>query len=364
MFRPGMEKLPVYATEEPFWVHKLDANERSARLPLGVQREINRRTRKVESRRYPDIAAMSLRTRLAEYYGVKVEQVQVGNGSSELIATLCTAFGGSGRPVAYPWPSFSMYPIYASMADSPAIAIPLSPDFQLSVAKVLQTVEMSRPKLLMICNPNNPTGGLIPATDLRAILQGVSCPVLVDEAYQEYCGESCLPWLDEFPNLMVARTFSKAFGLAAARVGYVISSAKLSATIGKRILPYMVNSYSLAAAEACLDCREMIMPEVLRTAARRDRMQRKLALLPNVEAFPSATNFLLLRVKQADDLCKRLAARNIGVRNLSRAPDLEGCIRITVGAPAENDLVLAGIREYDSIRSGDSEGSIQYGGRK
>ena len=346
MFRPGMENLPVYATEEPFWGYKLDANERSAGLPLGVQKAINRRIRKIESRRYPDIAAMPLRTKLAEHFGVAVEQVGVGNGSSELIATLCAAFGGDGRPIAFPWPSFSMYPIYAAMADSPAAAIPLSSDFSLSVETVIQAVKMNRPKLLILCNPNNPTGGLIPAEDLRAILRSVSCQVLVDEAYHEYCGETCLPWLSEFPNLVVARTFSKAFGLAAARVGYVISSVELSAAIGKRLLPYLVNSYSLAAAEACLDCREMIMPEAVRTALRRDRMQQALARLPGIEVFPSATNFLLLRTENAEDLCGRFAGRNIGVRNLSQAPGLAGCVRVTVGSPAENGMVLMCAKEY------------------
>lgn len=341
-----MEKLPVYATEEPLWRHKLDANERAAKLPLSVQSEINRRIKRIDSRRYPDIAATSLRSKLAELFSVKLQQVQLSNGSSELIGTICEAFGGEGRPIAYPWPSFSMYPIYAAMADSPAIAIPLDSDFRLSVDTVIQTVEAARPKLLILCNPNNPTGGLIPAEDLRAILKGVKCPVLVDEAYHEYCGETCLPWLEEYPNLMVARTFSKAYGLAAARVGYVIASAEISTMIGKRILPYLVNSYSLAAAEACLDCREIIMQEAMQTGARRDRIRRRLSCIAGVTVFPSTANFLLLRVDSADKLCDLLAKHNIGVRSLNHAPGLAGCIRITIGAPKENELLLACIKEY------------------
>lgn len=356
--------MSVYATEEPLWLHKLDANERSAKLPAAVQQKISNLMKKIDSRRYPDIAAMSLRSRLAEFCGVKAEQVLVGNGSSELIGMLCAAFGGAGRPIAYPWPSFSMYPIYAAMADSPAAAIPLTNDFKVSVAAVRQALQEIRPKLLILCNPNNPTGGTIPADDLRAILMDADCPVLVDEAYYEYCGATCLSWLQEFPNLLVARTFSKAFGLAAARVGYVIASAELAAVIGKRALPYLVNSFSLAAAEICLEQRDSVLREAARTATRRDTMIDRLGRLPGIEVYPSATNFILLRLESADDLFRTFAEQKIGVRNLSHAPGLAGCLRITVGTPAENELVLRQTEEYCRRRRRSDGRSEQHGRRK
>ena len=358
MFRAGMEKLPVYSVEEPHWLYKLDANERSARLSRTVQREINLRLQNIESRRYPDMGAVSLKKMLAAAYGLPVEQVTVGNGSSELIAAVCSAFGGQGRPIAYQWPSFSMYPIYAAMADSPTVAIPLDADFHLSAATVLATVNKTKAKLLILCNPNNPTGTLIPPETLREIIRKAPCPVLVDEAYHEYCGETCLPWLQEFPNLMVVRTFSKAFGLAAARVGYLFASSELSAAIEKRLLPYHVNAYSMAAAEACFSLRENIMREVVLTEKRRGKMSAVLRKVQGVEVFPSATNFLLLRVPEPDALCKSLANQGIGVRNLSYNPELAGCVRITVGNTAENKLVCACIRDDSAQRT------QKKGGRK
>ena len=250
MFRPDLDKLPTYSVgEEPVWQIKLDANERSAPLPLSVRNAIARRLRSVETYRYPEMTAQTLRQMLADGYGLNLEQVNVGNGSSELIAAVCAAFGGPGRSIAYQWPSFSMYPIYAALADSPSVAIPLDAQYGLSVDLVVQTVRESGAKLLVLCNPNNPTGVEIPAADLRRILQRVDCPVLVDEAYQEYCGESCVGWLQEFPGLMVARTFSKAYGLAAARTGYLLASKEMSSAIGKFLLPYHLNAFSLAAAE-------------------------------------------------------------------------------------------------------------------
>ena len=348
MFRTGMEKLPVYCVEEPRWVSKLDANERSAKLSMPVQREINRRIHEVESRRYPDMGAASLRTMLAEAYGVTMEQVTLGNGSSELIAAVCGAFGGPGRTIAYQWPSFSMYPIYAALADSPTLAVPLDADFRLSVADVLETVTKSKAGLLILCNPNNPTGTVTPPEDLREIISQAPCPVLVDEAYYEYYGQTCLPWLGMFPNLMVARTFSKAFGLAAARVGYMLASAEISAAIGKRLLPYHMNSYSLAAAEACFSLRDLVMQEVRRTEKRRDDMRTVIRKLQGVEVFPSATNFLLLRSADSDLLCKLLAEQGIGVRNLSSNPELSGCVRITIGSAAENKKVCMCVGDYSA----------------
>ena len=184
MYRPGTANLPLYPMgEEPAWLSKLDANERPGLLPPLIRREIAARFRRIESTRYPDMGASQLRQLLADAYHVTAEQVLVGNGSSELIAAVCATFGGAGRPVVYQWPSFSMYPIYAAMADSPVVAVPLEANFRISVKVAVETVQQSGAKLLILCNPNNPTGTVIPSEDLRAVLQRVSCPVLVDEAY-------------------------------------------------------------------------------------------------------------------------------------------------------------------------------------
>jgi histidinol-phosphate aminotransferase len=347
MFRSGLDKLPTYCVgEEPLWQVKLDANERSAPLPPAVRNAIAQRLRAVETHRYPEMTAQTLRQMLAEGYGLNLEQVNVGNGSSELIAAVCAAFGGPGRPIAYQWPSFSMYPIYAALADSPSVAIPLDAQYRLSVDLVVQTVRESGAKLLLLCNPNNPTGVAIPVADLRRILQQVDCPVLVDEAYQEYCGESCVSWLQEFPRLMVARTFSKAYGLAAARTGYLLASAEMSAAIGKFLLPYHLNAFSLAAAEVCFSLRDQVMMEVQRTVKRRDQLASRLRRLKFAQVYPSSTNFLLVKVAAPDVLHEIFINQGIGVRNFSRTPGLSGCLRITLGTASENELILSCVKRY------------------
>ena len=347
MFRPGVDQLTAYSSgDEPIWAIKLDANERSAPLPIPVRNAIGRRLRAVETYRYPEMNAKPLRQLLAGSLGLSPEQVSVGNGSSDLIAAVCATFGGAGRTIAYQWPSFSMYPIYAALVDSPTLPIPLNERYQLSVERVVQAVRQSDVKLLILCNPNNPTGGPIAADDLRKILQQVSCPVLVDEAYYEYCGETALTWLDEFPNLIVARTFSKAYGLAAARTGYLLASVRLSAAIGKFLLPYHLNAFSMAAAEVCYEMRDTILQEVRRTKARRDGLARRLQNTGVVEVYPSATNFLLVKVDKPDELNQLMVAQGIGVRNFSRTIGLAGCLRITIGSPKENAAILACVNQY------------------
>ena len=349
MFRPGTDNLPLYPMgEEPAWLSKLDANERPGLLPPLVRQEISARLRRIESTRYPDMGASRLRQLLADAYHVTTEQVLVGNGSSELIAAVCATFGGAGRPVVYQWPSFSMYPIYAAMAESPAIAAPLENDFTLSPTVVLEAVRQANAKLLILCNPNNPTGNAIPPEAVREILEQSPCPVLVDEAYMEFYGESCTPWLAEFPRLMVARTFSKAYGLAAARVGYLLAAPELCAAIGKRLLPYHTNAYSLALAEICFTRREQVLKEVSHLIRRRDRMVEQIEKLKTMEVFPSATNFLLIRVAEPVALHKIFTELGVGIRNFSYVPELAGCLRITVGSPEDNSQTMKCLRIYNA----------------
>ena len=347
MYRPGTANLPLYPMgEEPAWLSKLDANERPGLLPPLIRREIAARFRRIESTRYPDMGASQLRQLLADAYHVTAEQVLVGNGSSELIAAVCATFGGAGRPVVYQWPSFSMYPIYAAMAESPAIAAPLGNDFTLSPAVVLETVRQANAKLLILCNPNNPTGNAIPPETVREILEQSPCPVLVDEAYMEFYGESCTPWLAEFPRLMVARTFSKAYGLAAARVGYMLAEEKLTAMIGRIFMPYSVNVLSLVAADIVYQMRHEYVPRIQMLVAERKRMAAQLETLAGFTVYPSETNFLLVKYERAGALNAYLENIGIGLRSFGAAPRLENCLRISMGTREDNDAWFKAIQDF------------------
>ena len=337
---------------DPVCFYKLDANERPGQLPAPVRREILAQLKLVESTRYPDPSGANLRKLLADEYQVTANQVLIGNGSSELIAAVCATFGGARRPVVYQWPSFSMYPTYAAMADSPPVAAPLTKYFELLPKAILARVRQVRAKLLILCNPNNPTGTVIPPASLRNILEQCPCPVLVDEAYMEFYGTSCTSWLAEFPQLMVVRTFSKAYGLAAARAGYLLASPEICAAIGKRLLPYHNNAFSLTAAEVCFRQRDLVLKAIPGLVGRREEMTRAIDKLPAVEVFPSAANFLLIRVEKPELLQEILTFNHIGVRDFSSVPELKGCLRITVGARSEQTRVLQSLRVYNERVTG------------
>jgi histidinol-phosphate/aromatic aminotransferase/cobyric acid decarboxylase-like protein len=218
-------------------LHALDAGDTGrARLCEQLRAMLNG----LAFNRYPEIDAYSLRQELARGLGLNTEQVLAGNGSSELLYAACQAFGGPGRKIAYIYPSFSMYKTYAALSDSEGLAFPLDADFSLDAGRLSAFLRKQRPDILLICNPNNPTGTLYPAKELSALIANADCLVLLDEAYTEFApaGSSLLDNLKEFKNLAVFRTFSKAYGLAGLRVGYMASAnSEIMRAVGKALLP-------------------------------------------------------------------------------------------------------------------------------
>ncbi len=343
--RPGLESVKSYYVPDVAWPVKLDANERAEALPPAVQAGIAERLAAVAANRYPEIGQHSLKKALAAGLGLEPENIVLGNGSSEVLAAICRVFGGVGRKIVYPHPSFSMYKIYCLLADSEPLTVELDAGFALSPEKVFTTALKEQAGLIILCNPNNPTGGAMATEAVEYIVAGARCPVVVDEAYGEFAGKSVLPLLGKYPNLIVARTFSKAYGLAAARVGYAAAGREIIAAVGKVLLPYHINAFSLAAAETVWGMRDEFAPGIARTVAERERVAAALREMP-IEVFPSATNFLLLRSARAKELSDYLASQGVGVRDFSAAPALAGCLRVTVGTVSENDVFLAATGKF------------------
>lgn len=337
--RPGLEDLKQYSIDESDWEIKLDANEKPEGLPPVVATALAERFSSLEFNRYPQITSLSLRTKLANLLGVTSSMVQVGNGSSELLAAICYAFGGPECSIVYPDPSFSMYSVYAKLSDSRAIAVKLKEDFSLPVDEYMKAAKQAN--LAILCNPNNPTGNVTPLHTIELLAKELSCPLVVDEAYFEFCKVSAIDLIKQYPNIIVVRTFSKAYGLAAARVGYLIASPYVSSLIGKALLPYHVSALALAAAETAVDYWQEFMPGIERIICERERLAAQIAKIPGISVFPSKTNFLLIQTSAFAKLTEMLASAKIGVRDFSRTSGLTGCFRITVGSERENDAVLA-----------------------
>lgn len=343
MPRKGLETLKPYSIDEINWRIRLDANERPLDLPANVKNKILANLANLSFNRYPEISAQSLKKTIGAEFGLTAANVLIGNGSSEVLEALCYAFGGTGRSIVYPSPSFSMYGIYAKLADSQPIPVELNKDYTLDADKLLAAADAAAASVILLCNPNNPTGMIMPPEQVEYIVANTKSLVVVDEAYHEFYGTTSVNLLSKYSNVAIARTFSKAYGLAAARVGYLLTNEDIAKTIGKVLLPYSVNALTLATAETVFSMREAFADSIAENSRERQRMTAALSAVPGITVYPSQTNFLLVKSDNAAALTARLSARGIGIRDFSNSPGLIGCIRIGIGTPAENDAVLEAV---------------------
>lgn len=322
---------------------KLDANELPFALPSELRARLGAALAEVALERYPDPRARRLRALVAARLGVRVEEPQLvfGNGSDELIAMLCAAFAG---PILYPVPTFVYYRLAAVARGLPLVEVPLTARFELDEAAVLRAIDVHRPSVVFLALPNNPTGTLWRpsfATELAARHRDVV--VVSDEAYTAYSGVTNLGALAAHPNLVVMRTLSK-IGMAGLRVGFTISSPAIAAVLEKVRPPYNLSALDQRAAEVMLEHGgAWCDARAAEIVTERARLATALTAR-GIEVFPSEANLVLVRVADAAALWQRLADAGISVRSFGDAPGpLAGCLRITVGTPAETDALLAAI---------------------
>lgn len=331
MIRPDLESLPAYvpgARNER--AIKLSSNE-CAEEPLpSVQEAMSRALATMN--RYPDMGAVELRAALARHLGVDETQVAVGTGSSALCQQLVTAAAGPGDEVVFPWRSFEAYPIFAQIAGATPVAVPLTADHRVDLPALAAAVTQDT-KLVFVCNPNNPTGTTVTDAEFAAFMASVPEDVLValDEAYFEYNRAADTPVatdvITRYPNVVGLRTFSKAYGLAGARVGYAFGPRAIIEALNKVAVPFSVSSVAQVAALASLDAQDELHARVDATVAERSRVVEKLGLSE------SQANFVWLP-REGQDLADRLAAEGVLVRVFP-----EG-IRVTVTNAEETDALL------------------------
>ena len=347
-YRKDIDNLPVYDVVERDWNIKVNANESGWNLPPLVEERVLSSLSRIAFNRYPNTEPEDLSEIIAKRFGLQKENVWLGNGSSEIIDKIFYAFGGEGHKIVYMQPSFSMYPICVKSADAEGIAVPLDDDYKFNAEKFIEAVKSQKASLAVVCNPNNPTGGLIPVEDIEKIAKEIDCAFLVDEAYVEFSGKkaSAVSLMSKYPHLMVARTFSKAFGLAAIRVGYLLADKDIISTVGKVFKPYYLNVLSTVVASVVMQMYDEFDPRIEMVISERDRMYEEFLSLPGVKVYPSDTNFLLLRYDKAKELNERLLNYGIGVRSFGNAPMLDNCLRISIGTPEENNAVMKVIRNF------------------
>ena len=349
-YRKNLKDMPVYDVVENPWRVKVNANECNMNLPPLVFERVMSRLSSIAFNRYPNEEEDLLKEAIANNFSLNKKNILLGGGSSEIIEKLFYSFGGDNQKIVYPAPSFSMYKIYAYAAEANGIAFPLNNDYTLDADKFIETVNRENASLAVICNPNNPTGGAVGVDIIEKIAQNINCPFLVDEAYMEFYGKSAAKLLKKYPKLLIARTFSKAYGLAAARVGYLLADEKIIDMVGRSFMPYHINTLSLVTADIAYQMRNEYEPRIAMTIAERKRMAKELEKIKDVIVYPSETNFLLIKVKDGDKLNETFIRRNIGVRSFKSAKYLENCLRISMGLREENDEIIEVIKLFSEGR--------------
>ncbi len=336
LVRPNIRALQPYSTARDEYAGGaittwLDANE--SPYDNGVNR-------------YPDPHQRDLKRLIARRKGVREGQIFLGNGSDEAIDLAFRIFCIPGRDNAVSIaPTYGMYRVAADMNDIEMREVPLGEEFALPTEALLAATD-EHTKLLWLCSPNNPTGNAFPTREIEHLLRSFEGMVVLDEAYIDFASTpGFLGRLDEFPNLILLQTLSKAWGMAGLRLGLAFASEAVAELFARVKYPYNINGPTQRSVAERL--AEEITPHVEEIRRERRRMAESLAACPAVErVYPSDANFLLVRTPAPDRLYDALIARGVIVRNRSRIPGCEGCLRITIGRPEENERTLQTVQNF------------------
>ena len=341
--------MHAYAIQPSAGFVKLDAMENPFALPPELQRELGERLGRVAINRYPSACVAELVAALTRFVDLPTgHKLIVGNGSDELIDILSVACDVPGATVLAPLPGFVMYEMSAKLRGLNFVGVPLAADFELDEAAMLAAIETHRPAITYIAYPNNPTANLFDDAVIERIVAAIGCQnglVVFDEAYQPFSSRTWLPRLGQHDHVMVLRTLSK-FGLAGVRLGYLCGPAALVDEIDKVRPPYNVSVLNAEAAMFALEHADEYARQAALLRSERTRLMAALAATPGVQVFPSDANMVLVRVSDSKRAFEGLKARGVLVKHIAGLhPLLVNCLRLTVGTPAENDLMIRALKE-------------------
>lgn len=345
--RLAVRAVPAYPFTPIDVPIKLDQNENPYDFPAELKAEALRRMSERPWNRYPDLHADTLRDAIARYEGWNTEGVVVTPGSNVLIKLL-TELAGIDQTVLVTDPTFSVYTLEAEMLGAKLVGVPLNEDFSLPVLPLLRVLEQEQPGVLYLAQPHAPTGHLDTRADIERLVAAAEARgwvTVLDEAYHQYSGSDYRELVRENPNTLSLRTFSKAWGLAGVRLGYILAGAELAGNVQKLVSAFNVNLLTQAALEVALEQPEYVVRRVQEAVQERERVQAALQDHPSCRPLPSQANFFLLRTPDAEAAYRHLLSRGIVVRRQDKLHLLQGCLRVAVGTPAENDALLAALRD-------------------
>jgi len=352
LIRPEILALNAYHVPPASGMVKLDAMENPYALPQALRDDIAQRVANTPLNRYPDPAGSELKTVLRQTMQVPVSaEILLGNGSDEIIQMIALALAKPGAALLAPEPGFAMYRLIAAFCGLRYIGVPLTANFELDLDAMLAAIAREQPAVVFIAYPNNPSGNLLDEQSLLALLAAAPGLVVMDEAYHAFAGSSFMHRLPQFPNLLVMRTLSK-LGLAGLRLGFAAAAPAWIAQLDKLRLPYNVNVLTQGIAARVLQNPAVLdhqAGEIVRERANLLSALNEMSETKELEAFPSAANFILFRIKDAPQVFDQLKARGILIKNLHGShPQLENCLRVTVGTPQENSVFLGALQSIIS----------------
>lgn len=344
--RDDLALSPGYHSPQVQVPVRLNTNEAPEPPPPGFAVALAAELEALAWHRYPDRSYRALRTAIAEHHGVAPEQVFAANGSNEVLQTLCLTYGGPGRTVATFEPTYALHRHIARITGTAVVSGERTEGLALDRTEVSRVLADARPEITFLCSPNNPSGMLEDADTVRCVLEQAPGLLVVDEAYGQFAPWSALELVGEDVPLVVTRTYSKTWSLAAARLGYLIGPSWLVAELDEVALPYHLDAIKQAAGRLALAYEPEMRARVAALVEERGRVVSRLAELA-VQVWPSGANFVLFRPESraGRTVWEALLERGVLVRDCSSWPRLEGCLRVTIGTREEDDAFLAALEE-------------------
>ena len=346
LIKSEVQGQKAYVAEASIVPIRLDANENPFPLPVSLRDDFMATLGRVSLNRYPEAGSPSLLARFAASYGVTDDMIMAGNGSDELIQVLCTALAPTS--VMTPVPTFVMYRISAVNNGHTVIEAPLDDQCDLDLPAMLRLTDVYAPALVFLSFPNNPTGNCFSREKIETLLEKVPGLVVVDEAYGNFSGNTFLPLLKKYENLVILKTLSK-IGLAALRIGFLIGAAPLVKELNKVRLPYNINSLSQAAAGFYLDHEAEFLAQAGEIVRGRELLFSALQQVPGIRPYPSEANFIFFHcLYDTNRVYTSLRAQGIMVKQFPVAGELKNCMRVTIGTPRENEMFLGALKRISA----------------
>ena len=344
LVKEEIKSLKPYEPHEYAYKYKLDANESPFPLPLKIKELIKEYLDGSSLNRYPNTDSTQLREKIGSTINIDSKNIMVGNGSDEMIQIIIHTFLEKGELVLSHGPTFAMYKIFSTIGGGSYLEVSTDKLFTIDIEKIILKANELEVKLIFLCTPNNPTGTVISKGDILRVLKETRAIVVVDEAYIEFGGESIIDEIHNFDRLIVLRTFSKAFGAAGIRLGYLVANDVLMNYLKRVKAPYNLSVISELIGMALLSNTELARDRVNQIKAYKEMLLQGMNGIKNIKVYPSQANFILFKVPDGKEVFSGLLKRGVMVRSFQDGP-LKNHLRVTVGGFSENQAFIKALKE-------------------